>query len=117
MSEEEFANRFTVGGVENPERIISDFWNTINSEKVNVNLLVDDDVYQVEYDGKIIIVINVPQASYKSKPVYINGNLLKGSYKRKVIITVPRKKLKQCCAIVMILGTMVALSMDIRWKT
>ena len=82
MSEEEFANRFTVGGVENPERIISDFWNTINSEKVNVNLLVDDDVYQVEYDGKIIIVINVPQASYKSKPVYINGNLLKGSYKR-----------------------------------
>ena len=82
MSEEEFAKRFTVGGVENPERIISDFWNTINSEKVNVNLLVDDDVYQIEYDGKIIIVINVPQASYKSKPVYINGNLLKGAYKR-----------------------------------
>lgn len=24
----------------------------------------------------------MPQASYKSKPVYINGNLLKGAYKR-----------------------------------
>lgn len=82
ISEQEFSKRFTVGHIHNPEKIISDFWNTINSSKVNVNLLRDKDVYKTMYEGKTIIVINVPQANYKCKPVYINENLLKGSFKR-----------------------------------
>ena len=47
-----------------------------------MNLLVDDDVYETNFEGNSIIVINVPQASYKNRPVYINGNLLKGTFKR-----------------------------------
>lgn len=82
ISEQEFSKRFTVGHIHNPEKVIGDFWNTINSSKVNINLLRDKDVYQTTYEGKSIIVINVPQANYKCRPVYINGNLLKGSFKR-----------------------------------
>ena len=82
MTEQDYDKRFTVGNIENPEKIISDFWNTINGSKVNVNLLVDDDVYETNFEGNSIIVINVPQASYKNRPVYINGNLLKGTFKR-----------------------------------
>ena len=82
VTEQDYDKRFTVGNIENPEKIISDFWNTINGSKVNVNLLVDDDVYETNFEGNSIIVINVPQASYKNRPVYINGNLLKGTFKR-----------------------------------
>lgn len=32
--------------------------------------------------GKEIILINVPQASYQQKPVYINDNPFKGTFKR-----------------------------------
>ena len=33
-------------------------------------------------DGKDIIVINVPRADYSTRPVYINNNLTRGSFKR-----------------------------------
>ena len=31
--------RFIIQGIENPSKQIEDFWNTINSSKVNVNIL------------------------------------------------------------------------------
>ena len=33
-------------------------------------------------DGKKVIVITVPEASYRQKPVYINGNPFKGTFRR-----------------------------------
>ena len=80
--EKEIAKRFQIVNIGNADKIITDFWNTINSEKVNVNILVDANVGTCDIDGKTIIWIEVPQASYKYKPIYINGNLLKGSFKR-----------------------------------
>ena len=78
-----FEKRFSITGVTSPSRIITNFWNTLNSdEKVNANLLKDENVYSVEVDGKSVVVIEVPQADYRQKPVYINGNPVKGSFKR-----------------------------------
>ena len=74
--------RYSVVGVHSAEKIITDFWNTIHSEKVNRNLLRDEDVKAIEYDGKTIICIHVPQAEYRDKPVFINGNPYKGTFKR-----------------------------------
>ena len=74
--------RYSVFGVHSAEKIITDFWNTIHSEKVNRNLLRDEDVKAIEYDGKTIICIHVPQAEYRDKPVFINGNPYKGTFKR-----------------------------------
>lgn len=80
--ETDFNRRFTFISINNPDQRIKDFWNTINSDKVSSNILVDADVGSCNIEGTTIIWIHVPQASYKQRPVYINGNPLKGSFKR-----------------------------------
>ena len=54
--------KFSIVGVEDPSKIIDDFWNTINSAKVNVNLLVDSNVYPLTIDDKTVVIIEVPRA-------------------------------------------------------
>ena len=76
------SDRFTIVGVENADKIIKDFWSTINSEKVNKNLMRDEDIEIIDFAGKTIICIRVPQAEYRDKPVFINGNPFKGTFKR-----------------------------------
>ena len=56
--------RFIIQGVDNHEKLREDFWNTINSQKVNANILVDDNVYAVEEDGIVLMVIEVPRADF-----------------------------------------------------
>lgn len=76
------SKRYNVVGVSNADKIITDFWNTIHSEKVNRNLLRDEDVEALEYEGRSVVCIHVPQAEYRDKPVFINGNPYKGTFKR-----------------------------------
>lgn len=59
-----------------------EFWNTINSNKVSANILLDDNVGYCQVNGRTVLWIEVPQADYRYKPVYINENPMKGSYKR-----------------------------------
>lgn len=73
---------FSISGVKNVPKVLTEFWNAINSDKVSVNLLLDEDVKVVEVQGKSVIAICVPSADYRNKPVYINGNPLKGTYRR-----------------------------------
>ena len=82
MEEEDSEKRFSIIGVTNANKIKKDFWNTLNSDKVNRNLLKDEDVQSFEIDNHTVVCIHVPEASYLDKPVFINGNLLKGSFKR-----------------------------------
>ena len=74
--------RFIIQGIQNPIQQKEDFWNTINNNKVNVNILKDEDVFVIEEDGVSILVIHVPRADYKMRPVYIGDNPYKGTYKR-----------------------------------
>ncbi len=74
--------RFTLESINNPQQRLIDFWNTINSVKVSTNILVDSDVGICNVRGADIMWIHIPQADYKSKPVYINENINKGTYKR-----------------------------------
>ena len=75
---------FHVSGVTNAKQIIKTIWDTVNNEsKVSLSLLHDEDVQAVKYDdGRMVIVIHVPQASYRERPIYINENPLKGTFKR-----------------------------------
>ena len=82
IKEKDPAKRFTFSSVRNPDQRIKDFWNTINSNKVSRNILVDADVGTCKINGADIIWIDVPQADYHDKPVYINDNPMKGSFKR-----------------------------------
>ena len=81
-SEPDPRKRFVIKGVSNVTKAIADFWNTINGDKTNVNILKDENVYPVVVDGKEVIVIDIPQADYRQRPVYINGNPIKGTFKR-----------------------------------
>ena len=83
MDEQDNAKRFEIVGVEDADKIRKDLWNTVNSrEKVNINLLCDDDIQTIDIDSKKIIAINVPRADYTVRPVYINNNLSRGTFKR-----------------------------------
>lgn len=74
--------RFSFVSIKNPEQRMKDFWNTVHSVKVSSNILVDADVGTCVVNGETIMWIHVPQANYRQRPVYINGNPMKGSYKR-----------------------------------
>ncbi|MCQ2346954.1 MAG: ATP-binding protein, partial [Paludibacteraceae bacterium] len=82
-TESDLNKRFSIQGVANPDKLIIDFWNLVNDpNKVNVNLLTDNDVQAIALDDKQIIVIHVPRADYHLRPVFINNNPLHGAYRR-----------------------------------
>ena len=82
VKETEFERRFSFVGVNNPTRRITEFWNTVNSDKVSANILVDADIGTCEIHNKTILWIRVPAADYRQRPVYLNGNPIKYSFKR-----------------------------------
>ncbi len=74
--------RFIIQGIQNPKKQVEDFWNTINSSKVSNNILKDEDVFTVEESGISLVVIKVPRADYKLRPIYVGENPYKGTFKR-----------------------------------
>ena len=74
--------RFEITGVNNPKKLKKEFFDTLNSNKVNRNILIEEDVDIVEYEGHSLLVINIPQVDYRQRPIYINGNMMNGSFKR-----------------------------------
>ena len=82
MNETDPTKRFSFTDMKNPEVRLKEFWDTINSDKVSANILLDENAGYCEVNGKTVIWIDVPQADYQHKPVYLNGNPMKGSYKR-----------------------------------
>lgn len=82
LKEQDINKRFTFISVRNPDQRIKEFWNTINSKKVSCNILVDANVGTCEIDGATIMWIKVPQADYRHRPIYLNENPIKGSFKR-----------------------------------
>ncbi len=70
-------------GVEDPEKLVKEMWDLLNDgRKVNVNLLSPKDVEVIEVSGKDLVVVNVPRAERRKRPVYINGSMENGTYKR-----------------------------------
>lgn len=66
-----------------PKAMVRDLWEDLNNPNiVNVNILDKDDITIENLDGKQIIVVNVPPAERKDKPVYIRNDILKGTYCR-----------------------------------
>lgn len=74
--------RFQITGVDDASKIVTDFWNTVNSDKVSENILNEDDVRVLNVNGKQIVCIKVPMADFHKRPVYLNGNMYKETYRR-----------------------------------
>lgn len=60
-----------------------DFWNAAHSsDKLSPCVLADKDVRIERVDGKDVLVIEVPRAKRQQRPVYVNGNPVRGTYRR-----------------------------------
>ncbi len=80
---EEDDGSFSVSHMENPEKVLKEFYNSLNNkEKVSTNILTDKDIVVRKEGEDTIIVISVPRADRHFKPIYINGNVMTGTYKR-----------------------------------
>lgn len=65
------------------EKLLKDFWDTVNNyKKVSINLLSDDDVKIYDVGDDMVMVIYVPMAKREQKPVFVNDNMFGGTYKR-----------------------------------
>jgi divergent AAA domain protein len=74
--------RFEATGISDPAKLKKELFDTLNSDKVSDNILRDADVEIVPYEGVNLMCIQVPQADYRRRPIYINGNPMRGTFKR-----------------------------------
>ena len=72
LKEKNPKKRYQILGVEDPQKIVTDFWNTINSDKVNQNILNDENVEIIEMEDVQIVCIHVPQADWRMKPIGVS---------------------------------------------
>lgn len=76
-------DKFTILGVNNPKSIEKQFFDCINNKnKVNTNIISNDNIKILSINDKNIIKIIVPRATRREKPIYINNNPMTGTYKR-----------------------------------
>ena len=74
---------FVPKGVPNREKVIQELWNNLNNpQKASQNLLQNKDIQKNERGGMELIVVHVPQANRKQRPIYVGGNPLTGTYRR-----------------------------------
>ena len=66
-----------------PQWLIDDFLTILNDPaQVSVNILTEDDIQIHQVDGKHIIAITVPRADARCRPVYVGGDVVRGTYRR-----------------------------------
>ena len=83
IQEDKASGRFIPVGVDNPQQLLSDISSTLNNQqKISANILNSNQLYSLEYEGKTFIVLEVPRADRKDKPVYVGQDFFKGTYRR-----------------------------------
>lgn len=83
IEEDKATKKFIPKGILNPQQMLSDIWNTLNNrQKVSANILLEHHVYNADYAGMHFIVIEVPRADRRDKPVYVGQDMFKGSFRR-----------------------------------
>ena len=83
VKEDNNSKKLIVNGVLKPEAIISDIWNTLNNrQKVSSNILINEQIYSIEFQNKTVVVVEVPRAERYDRPVYVGQNINRGTYRR-----------------------------------
>jgi ATP-dependent DNA helicase RecG len=77
------AGGFDMHGVSDPDSLQSSLWNTLNNrQKVSANLLTAKDVEVLKSGAKSFLVIRVPRAGRRERPVYLNNRPFEETYRR-----------------------------------
>ena len=69
----EMNGKFTVSGIESPDKIQNDFITLLRGEKFNIQLSSKGDVYHI--DGKIVLVFHIEGMPRQAKPIYYGGDI------------------------------------------
>jgi predicted HTH transcriptional regulator len=81
--EESRAKELKVTGVPDGPGYIATFWQTVRDPaKVSACILSQEDVELHTIDGKDVVVIQVPRAGRRHRPVYIGDSPFTGAYRR-----------------------------------
>lgn len=71
--------QFEPVGIDSPDKLRTELFNNLNNrQKVSANLLLDASVQALHIDGKTVLVIEIPRANRKQRPVYLTPNPFAG---------------------------------------
>lgn len=75
--------QLVISGIRNPNGLLKNFWDSHNNvQKLNIPICSNSHVQVLEVEGDKLVIIWVPRATRKQRPVYINNNPMTGTYKR-----------------------------------
>ena len=79
----EDGGKHSVVGVTNANKLVADVWNAANNpQRVSANVLFNHQVYKVDYQGKALVVVEVPRAERTERPVYVGRDVFRGTFRR-----------------------------------
>ena len=79
----EVGKNLVITGVSEVQEKMKMLWNSLNNrQKVSLNILFEHQIYVHTRDGKDVIVMEVPRADRRDKPIFINNDLQRGAYRR-----------------------------------
>ena len=77
--------RFTVEGIVRVAKVRKELFDALNNRnKVSVNLLTDSHVREVHLDGRTLLVVEIPRANRKQRPVHLTTNPFTGNTYRRL---------------------------------
>jgi len=83
VEEDKKTHKLTLRGVKDPHQMVTDIWNVLNNpQKISNNILLNHHVYADHYEGLSYVVIEVPRANRREKPIYIGSDPFKGTFRR-----------------------------------
>lgn len=84
MGVREKQGHFSIEGIANVPKVRRELFDSLNNrQKVSANLLTDAAVREVKLQGKTILLIEIPRAPRKQRPVFLTTNPLAGhTYRR-----------------------------------
>jgi predicted HTH transcriptional regulator len=69
--------QFQAEGIANVTKVRRELFDALNNpQKVSVNLLTDEQVQEVIVDGRTLLIIDIPRATRKQRPVHLTTNPL-----------------------------------------
>ena len=70
---------FGIEGIANPAKVRRELFDCLNNrQKVSANLLADSLVREISLEGRTLLLVEIPRATRKQRPVYLTTNPLSG---------------------------------------
>nr|WP_288465592.1 RNA-binding domain-containing protein [uncultured Pseudomonas sp.] len=75
--------QFQLEGIANPGKVRKELFDNLNNrQKVSINLLSDADVREVELEGRTLLLVEIPRANRRQRPVHLTPNPFGHTYRR-----------------------------------